>query len=544
MTDLVIKNANILTLDENNFRAGSVAITEGYISGIWSDAEPPEAEIKQNIKTKIIDLNQKTLIPGFIDTHNHMFRYARFIQQVNCSSPPNENIEDLLEAIKTKEGDWIQGYGYDDTLLKENRHPTRKELDRVTPNHPVFIMHISGHIAVVNSEALRLANIYEDTSDIKGGHYGRDRDGFLNGVLYENPIMDLITAVIPKPTIEEMITQLSEGVQDYLAEGITTNTDAAIGLDFGEEELEVYFKAGARGINPIRTLLMIMHTLLQKNEKFEGYSPEQLEQEFKEKSNDMVHFDSVKMFQDGSIQGFTGALREPYYNKVDTIGELFHHQHEFNEEIYKLHKQGFRIAIHGNGDRAIESILDGYAYALNNAYRVNHRHRIEHAQTATTKDLDRMKHLGVASSFFINHVYYWGDRHQEIFLGPYRAKRINPLMDAVDRDLLFTLHSDCPITPISPLFSIWAAVNRITRNGNVLGPNQRIDVMTALKSMTIYGAKLIFKEDELGSIELGKKADFAILNNDLTKVDSNKIKDISILATIIDGKIVYEREKL
>lgn len=249
------------------------------------------------------------------------------------------------------------------------------------------------------------------------------------------------------------------------------------------------------------------------------------------------------MFQDGSIQGLTAALRKPYYNNDEILGELLVDQKTFNEEISNLHKRGFRIAIHGNGDRAIGSILEAYDYALQKNPRIDHRHRIEHVQTASIDDLDKMKALGVVGSVFINHVYYWGDRHKRLFLGPERAARIDPLADMKKRRILTTLHSDCPVTPIDPLFSVWVAVNRLTSEGDILGENQKIDVINALKAMTIYGAIMNFTENENGSIEVGKQADFAILEKDPTTVDPLEIKDILIQATIIDGVVVYEKKK-
>ncbi|KKB41229.1 amidohydrolase [Bacillus thermotolerans] len=270
-----------------------------------------------------------------------------------------------------------------------------------------------------------------------------------------------------------------------------------------------------------------------------GYTAEQTDEELQQKSNGRVRLDSAKHFQDGSIQGYTAALREPYYSKPDQIGELLNEQQAFNEEIADLHNRGFRIAIHGNGDRAIGSNIEALSQAVQKYPRDDHRHRIEHVQTASTADLQTMKQHGIAASFFINHVYYWGDRHRDIFLGPDRAERMNPLREAVDLDLLFTLHSDCPITPISPLFSVWAAVNRLTRNGHVLGESQKIDVVTALKSMTIYGAKLNFEENEKGTIEEGKQADFAMLAQDPLTCPPEEIKDIKVLATLINGEIVW-----
>lgn len=545
--DLVITNGGILALDNQNNRAGSVAVKDGRIVGIWQESEPPKSEVSITKQTQFIDLDGATLIPGFIDTHNHISAYARMQSFLDCSTPPNRNIADVLASVQkkcesTQEGNWINGFGYDDTMLEEARHITREELDSVSPNHPVFIAHISGHSAIVNSFAFDMAGIDESVSDSQDGYFGRDEDGRLNGVIFESSALSRFTRMIPEPTKEDLMGQFEKAAQDYLAHGITMNTDAAVGMSGDvEKELDVHIESALRGINPMRSQLMIVHKLLQKNNLFGDYTAKQLDQELYDRSNGRVRLDSAKLFQDGSIQALTGALRDPYYCDESKSGQLFHDQDEFNEELTDLHKRGFRIAIHGNGDRAIGSIIDGYASALNSSPREDHRHRIEHVQTGTQQDLATMSKLGIAGSFFINHVYYWGERHKRLFLGPDRAERISPLADAVEHDLLFTLHSDCPITPISPLFSVWAAVNRLTREGEILGSEQRIDVTTALKSMTIYGAYLNFDEAESGSIEVGKRADFAVLEADPTKVDPLEIKDIKVQATFIDGKMVYRK---
>lgn len=252
-----------------------------------------------------------------------------------------------------------------------------------------------------------------------------------------------------------------------------------------------------------------------------------------------MRLDGVKLFQDGSIQGLTAALRQLYEQYPDKMGTLIHSQEVLNEKLLDFHKRGFRIAIHGNGDAAIGSILKAYSYILNELPKGHHLHRIEHVQTATDDDLNEMQALGVAASFFINHIYYFGDRHEELFLGKERAARMNPVKSAIDRNILFTLHSDCPITPVSPLFSVWAAVNRVTMEGKVLGENERSDVLNALKSMTLYGAELNFDGDHAGSIEVGKRADFAVLDKNPLTIDPMEIKNITVLETYIDGNIVY-----
>lgn len=538
--NLLIKNANVLTLDGQNRRAGSVAVSNGKIVGIWAEREPAKDEI-QSAHANVVDLQGATLIPGFIDTHNHILMYGELKEQLDCSPSRHKTIKAVLEVIGTKakelaDGKWIKGYGYDDTLIFEKRHITCEDLDLVSPNNPVIISHISAHVSSVNSLALEMAGVDNNVSDPQGGHFGRDEKGRLNGVLYDSAIQ-VINKILPKRTVGDLVQSLEKAAQDYVAQGITTNTDAAI---YSPDDFEAHIQAAKSKSNPMRMKLMIMHHLLQYGAIFGQYSATQLNKEIQEKSGGRANLDSAKILQDGSIQAYTGTLREPYYENNDITGDLNHSQEVLNKMVLDFHQRGFRVATHGNGDRAIGSILEAYAYALINGGQRDHRHRIEHVQTATPEDIAMMKKLDVAASFFINHVYYWGDRHLEIFLGPERAKRISPLRKAVDANLLFTLHSDCPVTPISPLFSVWAAVNRLTKNGIVLGPEQRIDVETALKSMTIYGAKLNFDEAVSGSIEIGKNADFAVLEADPTTVNPEEIKDISVLATYIVGRPIYE----
>ncbi|GAQ19074.1 n-substituted formamide deformylase precursor [Oceanobacillus picturae] len=543
--DLVIKNATILTMDENFSRAGSLTVKDGRVDQVWETAEPPEALLGTIDTSQVIDLKGKTVVPGFVDTHSHLLMYSQFRDQANCSSPLNQSISDILEKLraqleKVNEDEWVLGWGYDNTLLKENRHPTRKELDQVSTEVPIFIRHTSVHFAVANSKALELAGLTDDTKNPKGGHFGKDEDGKLDGVLYELPALEPVQAAIPTPSISDMADLLGEGAKDYLAEGITTCSDAGVGLDLGMAEYEAHLKAVKEAKHPLRMRLMVLHHLLSG--AFKEKNAETLNKEIQVATEGRAVLDSAKLFQDGSIQGFTAALREPYYTKPEEYGELLRDQEEFEEELLDLHNRGFRLTIHGNGDKAIESILDAYSFVLNKNPRAHHLHRIEHLQTALPTDLDRMKELDVAGSFFINHVYYWADRHKKYFLGPERTARINPLADASERDILYTLHSDCPITPISPLFSIWAAVNRQTMDGEILGEDQCISVEKALQTMTIDGAKLNADEANSGSLEAGKLADFAILDQDPTAVDKMAIKNIMVLETYIGGERVYRKE--
>jgi predicted amidohydrolase YtcJ len=249
---------------------------------------------------------------------------------------------------------------------------------------------------------------------------------------------------------------------------------------------------------------------------------------------------AAKIIQDGSIQGLTAAVSEPYHCDPSRTGALIHSQEKLNELVLKYHKAGFQIAIHGNGDRGIESALQAYESALSTHPRINHRHRIEHCQMATEDQLQRMAKSGVVASFFSPHVYYWGDGHRDSFIGPQRAARIDPLKSALDKGITFGLHEDCPVVPISPLMCISSAVSRETKSGQILGQEQKISVEEAIKAMTINGAYLAFEENIKGSIEIGKLADFAAISADPFQVNPAEIKDLQVELTIIGGKVVYQ----
>ncbi len=258
---------------------------------------------------------------------------------------------------------------------------------------------------------------------------------------------------------------------------------------------------------------------------------------------DRVTVGAVKLLQDGSIQGYTGYLEAPYYKQPEAQqgfrGYSRRARQELIDMITKYHREGYQIAVHGNGDAAIDDILAAFEAAQKSFPRPDVRHRIEHAQMAREDQLDTMKRLGVTPSFFVGHVYYWGDRHRDIFLGPARGARISPLASALRRGIPFTVHDDTPVTPVNPLMLVWDAVNRVTRDGKVLGPEQRISVLEALRAVTSTAAWQNFEEAKKGSIEPGKLADFVILNADPLKVEPMALRELKVLQTVVGGKTVY-----
>ncbi|MGE7837508.1 amidohydrolase [Viridibacillus arvi] len=422
MVDMLLKNATILTLDEKGKRADFLTSYKGKITGVWNKDEFEDVQNSLSFEHnyKEYDFKGKTLIPGFVDTHNHILMYAINKVQVDCSANKNKNFTDILSNLKKFHDDnpneeWILGFGYDDTLLEENRHPTREDLDKVSKERPIFIKHISNHLAVANSAALEIAKLNATTQDPEGGYFGRDDQNNLNGVLYEPAVMDLVFTHVPIPSKEDLIELLGKASQDYIAQGITTNTDAGISFLIGPKEYDAQIGALKEKVNPMRTRFMIMGDLLLEGGIFECYNAEELNKKILKDSNGMAKLDSAKLFQDGSIQALTGALRIPYHCENDLVGDLIFSQKALDDMVLNFHNRGFRIATHGNGDRAIGSIIEAYKKAIDSSPRQDHRHRIEHVQTATKEDLLTMKEYDIAASFFINHVYYWGDRHKNIF---------------------------------------------------------------------------------------------------------------------------------
>jgi hypothetical protein len=248
---------------------------------------------------------------------------------------------------------------------------------------------------------------------------------------------------------------------------------------------------------------------------------------------------SVKLFQDGSIQIHTAALNQPYFDRPDRRGALIHPQETLDRLAAEFHAAGCQLAIHCNGDAAISSVLDALEKAQQKHPRSDPRHLLIHCQMADETHLDRMKAVGAMPSFFVNHVHYWGDDHLDRFLGPDRAHLVSPLAAAVRRNLPFTLHSDMPVTPVDPLFAIHCAVNRTTRAGRILGPDLKIDGLTALKAYTTWGALASFEEDQKGAIQPGHLADFVVLSGDPAAAPPEVIGDIEVKATFVGGRLVW-----
>lgn len=539
--DTVMFNGKILTMDEAGSVAEAIVVRDGKIDFVGSSSAALRRAPRGSTR---IDLKGQAVLPGFYDAHSHFPATGiskRFY--VDLNSPPLgsiSNIDELVRALGRKAaavppGTWIRGIGYDDTMLMEKRHPTRFDLDKISPDHPIYITHISGHLAVANSVALKLAGIGPKTDSPANGRIQFDRaTNQPNGVL-EETAMRLVDALVPPLDEADVIAAIGDASKDYAAVGITNSQNGATGV----EGITTAIAAHQRGLLTIRhkvwPVLQTMDTVIQR---LPGLAlPD----------DDMIAVRTFKEFADGSIQGLTGYLRNPYdshaHTEADFRGYTRIDPQVLTERITRAHTAGWQVAVHANGDAAIDEVLDAIEAAQAQHPRPDARHIVVHAQMATDEQLGRMKRLGVIPSFFILHTYYWGDRHRDVFLGPERAARISPAKSAVDMGMKFTIHADTPVVPMNPLRMVWSAVNRLTTSGQVLGPEQRIDVAHALRAITSYAAYQNFEENKLGSIEVGKLADLVILDRSPFDVPPVEIVNLRVLRTIVGGKIVFDAER-
>ncbi|MEE4145794.1 MAG: amidohydrolase [Halieaceae bacterium] len=531
-------NGNVLTMDADNRVVEAVAVREDRIEAVGSTGDIMALAEEDS---EVIDLRGRTLMPGFIDAHGHFPGSGLKMIAADLNSPPigtlttmDEVLAALKEqAAKTPAGDWVSGFGYDDTLLAENRHPTRAELDAVSTDHPVVAMHISGHMLVANSLALQEVGIDASTPDPEGGVIGRQPDSREpNGLLEETARMGILIRM-QDMSLTDTYRLIKAAAVEYLARGVTTAQSGGVSGKLGTG-LSLFSKLG---VIPQRLVVFPFETEFGEALLNGDYDPEDY-------NGDRLQMGAVKLVADGSIQGYTGYLSQPYYTPyhgdADYRGYPSIPRDKLFRQVAALHSAGYQIAIHGNGDQAIEDILDAFEAAQLEHPVEDPRMILIHAQMAREDQVARMKQLGVTPSFFSAHTWYWGDRHRDIFLGPQRAAVISPAGWARDYGLRFSSHLDTPVTPMLPLQAVWSEVQRITYGGDLLGPDQRIGVMEALRSVTIDAAWQVFHDDDRGSLEPGKYADMVQLSGNPLD-DPMALRDLTVERTIIGGATVYRK---
>lgn len=491
--------------------------------------------------TLVVDLRGRTALPGFIDAHGHFPGSGLKAIAADLNSPPigdKTTMAEVLAAIAAQvegkaPGEWVSGFGYDDTLLAENRHPTRAELDAVSTEHPISVMHISGHMLVANSLALDLVGIDASTPNPEGGVIGR-RAGSQepNGLLEETARMDLMNQMQDMKLVDTY-RLFKSAANEYSAIGVTTAQSGGVSRELAKG-LSFFSKIG---VIPQRLVLFPFETAFGDSLLNGEYDPASYR-------SDKLTMGAVKLVADGSIQGFTGYLSMPYHTAYHGDAQYRGYPTISREQLFKqveaLHRAGYQLAIHGNGDESIEDILDAFEAAQQVHPVEDPRMILIHSQMAREDQVARMRDLGVTPSFFTAHTWYWGDRHRDIFMGPERAAVISPSVWAQNHGVRFSSHLDTPVTPMEPLQAVWSLVHRQTVGGDVLGPEQRIDVMDALRAVTIDAAWQVFQENNRGSLEPGKYADLVVLSGSPLEQPMD-MRDLQVERTVIGGATIFER---
>lgn len=525
--DLLFTNGVIRTLDPANPVAEALAVERGRIVAVGGNSDILGY---RRTGTQVIDLQGKALLPGFIDAHQHLIYMGLSFRQVDVTVGAVSSIDDIVGSVRqraasTPADEWIEGRGYHDARLTEKRNPTRDDLDRAAPDHPVFLTRVCGHIMSVNSRALALAGITRDTPDPAGGTIDRDpATGEPTGVLRETA-MQMIRRVVPLPTPAVLRRAIWEAAEHNLRHGITTVWEPSIEPD----QLDVYRALDSDGEMPIR-VVMAHKKVLRSGE--EVPLPERF-------TGDWLSLVAVKLFQDGGFGGATAALTDPYANAPETRGQLVWDQAGLNERARAIHQAGLRISIHAIGDAAITSVLDAIEYATDGAPPGDYRHRVEHCGLALPGIPERLRRMGVIPVPQPVFLYFDGDVYMDR-VGAERSRWLYPVKTLLDNGLPASGSSDAPVVPdINPLLGMYTAVTRRSRVGRIVAPEEAISVEDALSLYTSRAAYACGEEHFKGSLSVGKAADLVVLGDDPLRVSPDDLPNLPVEMVVLDGRVQF-----
>ncbi|MGO3183199.1 MAG: amidohydrolase [Aequorivita sp.] len=493
----------------------------------------------------MIDLKGKTLLPGFIDPHSHFGIVSNTMGQVNLNSPPVGDVTSIADVVRRIEkykvdhqipdGEWIFGWGYDESQLKENRHPNKMEIDAVLPNNPVYLVHTSGHMGIANSMALKEMNVTAETPSPEGGTIERlPNSQEPSGLVQETAMYPFMGSMLQ--ILKSKQAEFFDGTQEYyIKNGVTTAQDGMT----DRNAIKFFQSQADAGKLKIDLMALGGYAELEKNIDDSLVSWKNYRNRFK--------VQGTKIIADGSPQGKTAFFTDPFLTPVpgcekDCRGLPSLSQDALNELFKTAYKDNVQLFIHGNGDATIDMIIASHEYAckeLDQPLDKDRRTVVIHSQFVRLDQLETYKKYNIEPSFFTNHAYFWGDVHVEN-LGVERAHFLSPIASADKLGLKYTNHSDDTVTPLDPLFSVWSAVNRVSRTGETIGESERATPYQALKAITANAAYEFFEEDTKGSLSLGKLADFVILDKNPLLVDPMKIKDIKVVETFKEGVSIYK----
>lgn len=533
--DIVLRNGPIWCGREEGV-VEALAIFRDKVLAVGSDAE-----IKPLIgpKTRVIDLKGRLATPGLNDSHLHLVSLGMTMGWVDSKPEAAPTLEALLGAISAraaavKPGEWILSRGYDQTKLDTGRHPYREELDRAAPNNPVMLVRACGHIAICNSEALRLGGIDEQSPTPQGGLI-EQQNGRLTGLLAENARAP-VQAAIPAATEEDIIAGIERGGQYLLSLGITSCMDAAVGQKGGFREIAAYHRAKRDGRLPVRTWL----TLLGDDGR--SIVPDCYDAGLTSGTGDeMLMIGGVKLFLDGSAGGRTAWMTEPYLGEDKTTGVWMWEDAELERMVLDAHKKGYQLVCHAIGDAAIEQLITAYEKALAAYPDPDRRHRIEHCGFSTPAQHERMVKAGIYPCPQQVFIHDFGDAYVKV-LGPERALPSYPFRTWFDLGLKPATGSDAPVCDPNPFPNFHTMLTRETWKGTVMDAAQRVSIEEALQAYTEFGAFSQKQEKVKGKLAPGFLADVAVFSRDLlTAAPADILKDTSCDLTILGGEVVYER---
>lgn len=501
----------------------------------------------QGDSTRIVDLRGQVLMPAFIDAHGHVSQYASFSGAANLQPQPYGqvmSIPELQQALKTyitnnkiPPGTPVIGNGYDDAIMQEHRHPTAQELDAVTTEHPLYIMHTSGHMGVANSVLLNDMHLNYNSPNPAGGIIGKNTvTKQLTGKMEENANINallFLMAKMPPVTPEETFKSLQAAEATWFANGQTTICDGRA----VPENVRLLMAANEKGL--LKGDFIVLPDYDTHADSLDNLLP------YYKKYHKRLKIGAVKMTFDGSPQGKSAWLTQPYL--IPPEGEkprykghpIYSHEAAY-KGLKNIFAHGMQAHIHCNGDAAIDeglSLMD--SLRKEGLLTPDMRCVLIHSQVCRPDQVPRFRETGIMPSWFPTHCYLWGDWHLNSVLGRERAEHISPLQDGLRQGIRFTIHHDAPVTPPDLLTAVYAAVNRRTRSGVILGAGQRIAPYEALKAITINAAWQWGEESEKGTLEAGKKADLIILDKNPLKADPLTIKDIRVMETFKEGVSVY-----
>ncbi|MGF7051659.1 hypothetical protein GGC47_000819 [Bosea sp. OAE752] len=533
--DIVLRNGPIWCGREEGV-VEALAIWQGRVLATGRDDEIAPLV---GPKTQVIDLKGRLATPGLNDSHLHLISLGMTMGWVNSKPEAAPTLDALLGAIAAraataKPGEWILSRGYDQTKLDTGRHPWREELDRAAPNNPVMLVRTCGHIAICNSEALRLGGI-DETSPTPQGGLIEQQNGRLTGLLAENARAP-VQAAIPAPTEEELVAAIERGGQYLLSLGITSCMDAAVGQKGGFGEIAAYHRAKRDGRLPVRTWL----TLLGDDGR--SIVPEcHAAGLISGTGDEMLMVGAVKLFLDGSAGGRTAWMSEPYLGEDKTTGVWMWSDDELERMVLDAHVKGYQLACHAIGDAAIEQLITAYEKALAAHPDPDRRHRIEHCGFSTPAQHERMVKAGIYPCPQQVFIHDFGDAYIKV-LGPERALPSYPFRTWFDLGLKPATGSDGPVCDPNPFPNFHTMLTRQTWKGTVMDAAQRVSIEEALQAYTEYGAFSQKQENVKGRLAPGYLADVAVFSRDLlTASPGDILGDTRCDLTILEGRIVYER---